>query len=109
MHRRQPGAAGGRGDEVVHGLPRERLSAFGDEEPGQRVGANGAVALDGAQLVAGDGMFDIQAALKPAHPQARVVEIDLRRQLDGARSQKSDGWATRDARRMMCAPNALYS
>ena len=70
MHRRQPGAAGGLRDEVVHGLPRERLPAFGDEEPGERVGATGAVALDGAQFVAGDRMFDIQTALKPAYPQA---------------------------------------
>jgi len=70
MHRRQPGASGGLRDEIVHALTRERLSAFGDEQPRERVGATGALALDGAQLVAGDGVFDIQAVLEPADPQA---------------------------------------
>ena len=55
---------------IVHALTRERLSAFGDEQPGERVGATRAVALDGAQLVAGNGVFDIQAVLEPADPQA---------------------------------------
>jgi hypothetical protein len=27
-------------DEIVHGLTRERLPAFGDEQPGERVGAH---------------------------------------------------------------------
>jgi hypothetical protein len=62
MHRRQPGAAGGLGAELVHGLPRERLPAFGDEEPGERVGTTGAIALDGTQLIAGDGMMKLLAS-----------------------------------------------
>jgi len=61
-------AAGCLGDEVVHGLPRERLPAFGDEQPGERLGACRDVALDRAQFVAGDGMFDVQPALEPVDP-----------------------------------------
>ncbi len=70
MHRRQSGANGSFGDEIVYALPRERLLAFGDEEPGERVGTTGAVALDGAQLIAGDRVFNIQAVFEPADPQA---------------------------------------
>ena len=70
MHRRQPGASGGGRDEIVHALTGERLSAFGDEEPGERVGTGRAVAFDGPQLVAGDGVFDVQAVFEPADPQA---------------------------------------
>ena len=58
----RPARVGGGGDEVVHRLAGERLAAFGHEQPGQRIGAAGEIALDGAQFVAGDRLFDRQAA-----------------------------------------------
>src|SRR4051794_10877386 len=66
MHPRQASTFGRRGDQVVDRLRGERLAAFGDEQPGQRVGAGGERTLDGAQLVAGNRLLDGQPALEPA-------------------------------------------
>lgn len=35
------------------------------------------MALDGAQIVVGDGLLDGQPALEPAHPKARTVQVYL--------------------------------
>ena len=77
MHAGQAGALGRRGDQVVDRLAGHGLAALGGEQPGQRVGAGGEVALDGAQLVAGDRLLDGQPAFEPAHPEARTVEVQL--------------------------------
>ena len=50
MHAGEVGPFCRRGDQVIDGLAGERLAAFGDEQPGQRVAAGGKVALDGPQL-----------------------------------------------------------
>ena len=55
----------------------ERLPAFGDEQPGQRVGAAGQVALDRAGFIAGDGMLHLQPTLQTPNPQTRVIEVDF--------------------------------
>jgi hypothetical protein len=74
---RQAGPPGCGADEVVDRLPGERLTALGDEQPGQRVRAGGEVARDGAQLVAGDRLLDGQPALEAAHPQPGAAEVQL--------------------------------
>src|SRR4051812_48697721 len=63
-------------DEVVDRLARHRLAALGDEQPGQCVRAGGEIAADGAQLVAGDGLLDREAALEAAYPQPGAVEVE---------------------------------
>ncbi len=65
----QVGACRGGCDEVVHRLAGERLFALGDEQPGQRVGAGGQVAPEGARFVTGNRLLDREAALKTAHPE----------------------------------------
>jgi hypothetical protein len=57
MYWRQPGTRRRLGDEIVHRLTRERLPTFGDEQPGERVGAARHVSLDRAEFIAGDGML----------------------------------------------------
>jgi hypothetical protein len=39
------------GNQVIHGLPGERLPAFGDEQPRKFVGARGEVPLDCPQPI----------------------------------------------------------
>ena len=46
MHRRQPGTSSRLGDEIVTDLTREQLPAFGDDLPGERVGADRHVAAN---------------------------------------------------------------
>src|SRR3954452_15257355 len=58
VHTQQTGTLGRRGDQVIDRLPGHRLTALGDEQPGQRVRAGGEIAADGAQLVAGNGLLD---------------------------------------------------
>jgi len=77
VHGRQRGPFRGHGDEVVHGLARERLPALRDEEPGQRIRSDAKIALDGSKLVAGDGMLDRQTVFEPSYPEPRMVEVDL--------------------------------
>ena len=84
VHRRQSGAPDRGCDEVVHRLPGERLPAFGDEQPRQRVGPRREITPDRAQLVAGDRLLDRETVLQSPHPQARSVEVDLvAAQVDG--------------------------
>src|SRR5262245_46415053 len=53
---------------VVHRLPGHLGLPFGQEQPGQIVFPDGKVALDGAQLVACDGMLNAEVVLEPGHP-----------------------------------------
>ena len=73
----EAGARRRRGDEIVHRLARHRLAPLGDEQPGQCVRAGGEIAADGAQLVAGNGLLDREAALEAAYPQPGAVEVEL--------------------------------
>lgn len=68
MHVGQASAPRRHGDQVIDGLPGERLTALGNEQPRQRVGASGEVAFDGSQLVARDRLFDGQTALEAPNP-----------------------------------------
>ena len=45
--------------------------------PGQIVLPGGEVALDRAQLIAGDRVFDAQAAIEASDPQPRPLDIEL--------------------------------
>src|SRR5919199_6929389 len=60
----EPRPLGGRADQVVHRLARERLAALGDEQPWQPIRPRGEIALDGAQLRPGDRLLDRQAILQ---------------------------------------------
>src|SRR3954464_6531925 len=60
----EPRPLGGRADQVVHRLARERLVPLGDEQPGQPIRPHREIALDGAQLGAGDRLLDRQAVLQ---------------------------------------------
>src|SRR3954447_25180258 len=73
----EPRPLGCRADQVIHRLARERLVALGDEQPGQPIRPRGEIALNGAQLGAGDWLLDRQAVLQPLHPQPRLIEVDL--------------------------------
>src|SRR5215210_2982630 len=77
MDRAEPRPLGCRADKVVHRLARKRLAAFGDEQPWEPIRPRAEIALDGAQLGAGDWLLDRQAILQPLHPQPRLIEIDL--------------------------------
>jgi hypothetical protein len=64
VYTQQASTSGRRGDQVIDRLPGHGLTALGHEQPGQRVGAGSKIAPDGAQLVAGNGLLDREAALK---------------------------------------------
>ena len=53
VHGRQPGMSRPPRRADSHRLTRERLPTFGDEQPGQRIGAAGQVPLDRAEFIAG--------------------------------------------------------
>src|SRR3954468_21681722 len=53
----EPRPLGGRADQVVHRLARERLAALGDEQPRQPIRPRGEIALDGAQLGPSDRLL----------------------------------------------------
>ena len=63
-------------DDVVDGLPGELGLTLGDEQPWQAVLPGGQVALDGAELVAGNWVLDGERALQPGHPQPRSLDIE---------------------------------
>src|SRR3954452_4890734 len=77
VHRRQFGPFSGHSDEVIHGLPCERLLAFGQEKPRERIGPRAEIALEGSELVTGHRMVDRPPILKPSDPEPRVVEVDF--------------------------------
>src|SRR5215210_6935026 len=77
MDRAEPRPLGCRADKVVHRLARKRLAALGDEQPRQPIRPRGEIALNGAQLGAGDWLLDREAILQPLHPQPCLIEIDL--------------------------------
>jgi hypothetical protein len=77
MDVRQPGARGRGGDQIVDGLPGERLVALRHKQPGQTVATGREIALDGPQFVASDRVLDGEAVLEPSHPEPRLVEVDL--------------------------------
>ena len=77
VHWRQLGPFSGYSDEVIHGLPCERLLALGQEKPRQRIGPSAEIALEGSELVTSNRMLDRQPILEPSDPEPRVVEVDL--------------------------------
>ena len=52
--------------DIIDGLAGELCLPLGHEQPGQLVLPGGEVALDRAQLIAGDRVLDAQAALRRA-------------------------------------------
>jgi hypothetical protein len=77
VDRLEPGADGGGGNQIIHGLPGQRLTSLGNEQPRQRVLSGGEVAPERPQFVAGDRLLDRQPALEAPHPQTCPVEIDF--------------------------------
>ena len=63
--------------DIIDGLAGELCLPLGDEQPGQIVLPGGEVALDRAQLIAGDRVLDAQAALEASDPQPRPLDIEL--------------------------------
>lgn len=66
-----------RPDDIVYRLSRERLPAFGNEQPRQRIISMRQPAADGAQLVARDRLFDAKTVLEAVDPDPRLREIDV--------------------------------
>src|SRR5262245_19882767 len=62
------GLLAGEPDNVVDGLAGQLGLTLGQEQPRQVVGAGGKVALNGAQLVAGNGMLNAKTVLQSGHP-----------------------------------------
>ena len=77
VHHSEAGTRRRRGDQVIDRLAGHRLTALGDEQPGQCVGTGSKIAPDGAQLIASNGLLDREAALKAAYPQPGAVEVKL--------------------------------
>ena len=64
-------------DQVIDGLAGERLAAFRDEEPGEPVRTRGQRALDRAEFIARDRLFDGQPVLETPNPEACLIEVDV--------------------------------
>ena len=77
MNRRQSGTLRRGREQVIDGLPGERLAAFGDEEPGEPVRTGCQIALDRAEFIARDRLFDGQPVLETANPEACLIEVDV--------------------------------
>ena len=63
--------------DIIDGLAGELCLPLRHEQPGQVVFPGGEVALDRAQLIAGDRVLDAQAALEASDPQPRPLDIEL--------------------------------
>lgn len=63
VHRAKIGPRARRLDDIAYRLPRERLPALGNEQPGKRVAC--------------DGLLDAETVLETADPHPRLCEIDI--------------------------------
>lgn len=73
-------------DDVVHRLTRQRLAAFGDEQPGQLVVPAREITLDGPELVPSNGLLRAERIFDTFDPQTRLPEVQrLKPQRDGFR------------------------
>ena len=63
--------------DIIDALAGELCLPLRHEQPGQLVLPGGEVALDRAQLIAGDRVFDAQAAIEASDPQPRPLDIEL--------------------------------
>ena len=75
--RRQAGARCRTRNEVIHGLPAERLPALGNEQPGELVCASGEVSFDRSDFVASDRLLYGEAVLEPSYPEPGLPKIHL--------------------------------
>ena len=73
----RPAVSPARPHQVVDGALGQLRPALGDEQPGKPILPRRQVALDGAQLVAGDGMLNRQAILGAAHPHPRLLQVQI--------------------------------
>lgn len=64
-------------DDPMHGLARQRLMAFGDEQPRKLVPAQSEPSTKGAQCIAGDRLLDGQAVLEPRNPEPGLGKVDI--------------------------------
>ena len=77
MDRQQAGALRRGRDQLIDSLTGERLAAFGDEEPGESVQTGGQIALDRAEFITGDRLFDPEPVLETPNPKACLIEVDV--------------------------------
>src|SRR4051794_6175401 len=77
MNRWQSGSPRRGRYQVIDGLSGERLATFRDEEPGEAVRTGGQMALDCAEFIAGDRLFDGQSVLETPNPEAGLIEVDV--------------------------------
>jgi|SRR5262245_17595077 len=71
------GFLAGERDDVIHSLTGHLGLPFGYEQPRPVVLARDKVALDSAQLVAGNRLLDGQRALEALHPKAGAFHVQL--------------------------------
>jgi hypothetical protein len=77
MNRRQAGTLRRDRDQVIDGLTSERLAALGYEEPWEAVRTGCQIALDRAELIARDRLFDGQPVLETPDLEACLIEVDV--------------------------------
>src|ERR1700682_3391086 len=77
MDRRQSGTPRRGRDQVVDRLTGECLATFGYEQPGESVQTGGQMALDRAEFITRDRLFDSQPVLEATNPKACLIEVDV--------------------------------
>jgi hypothetical protein len=77
MDRRQSGAPRRGRDQVIDGLTGVRLDAFQYEEPEESIRTGGQIALDRAEFIARDRLFDGQPVLETPNPEACLIEVEV--------------------------------
>jgi Tn3 transposase DDE domain len=70
MDRRQSSSPRRDRDQIIDGLTGECLAAFRDEEPGEPVRTGGQKALNRAEFITRDRLFDGQTVLETTNPES---------------------------------------
>jgi hypothetical protein len=105
MDRRQSGSLRGGRDQVIDRLTGERLAALGYEEPGEAVRPGCQIALDRAEFIARDRLFDGQPVLETPSPEACLIEVVVAAQADRLADAQARVALVAEARRQKPDPS----